>query len=145
MASVYDTKLHRVLKLYFESFGQWGVDPSLSTEPCVLEDICVWISGYYKPNVFSDHFYQCSYCNFALIIVINPCYNSACVSTVHQLRSCIYPLRSQVGYSFSLTKRDILWYLLPDAIWNILPSHVTCPLWLEVVVCIGQIDLVETY
>ena len=25
------------------------------TVPCVLEDICVWISGYYKPNVFSNH------------------------------------------------------------------------------------------
>ena len=32
--------------------------------PCVLEDICVRISEYYKPNVFSNHFYQCSYCNF---------------------------------------------------------------------------------
>ena len=27
----------------------------LSTVPCVLEDICVWISGYYKPYVFRDH------------------------------------------------------------------------------------------
>ena len=30
--------------------------------PCVLEDIRVWISEYHKPNVFSNHFYQCSYC-----------------------------------------------------------------------------------
>ena len=36
--------------------------------PCVLEDICVWISGYYKPNLFSNHFYQCSYYDFAASI-----------------------------------------------------------------------------
>ena len=36
-----------------------------------LEDIWVWISGYYKPNVFSNHFYQCSYCNFCCYYCIS--------------------------------------------------------------------------
>ena len=30
-------------------------------------DICVWNSRYYKPNVFSNHFYQSSYSNFVII------------------------------------------------------------------------------
>ena len=63
----------------------WIYPTSLSTVPCVLEEICVWISGYYKPNIFSNHFsfrfenvlkkahkiiYLISYCRDVLTTVI---------------------------------------------------------------------------
>ena len=50
--------LHRVLNT--DSLGM-----SLDlTNAVILCATCPWISGYCKPNVFSNHFYQCSYCNF---------------------------------------------------------------------------------
>ena len=46
----------------------------LSAVPCILEDICVWISEYYKPNVFSNHFYQrCYYCIFSPELILQLC------------------------------------------------------------------------
>ena len=53
--------LHRVLNSH-----SLGMSLDL-TNTFIHWAICVWISGYYKPNIFSNHFYLCSYCNFAVI------------------------------------------------------------------------------
>ena len=103
--------------------------------PCVLEDICVWISGYYKPNGFSNHFlpvlilqfccyhciffffffffHQSSYCNFVIIIafllvLLITGSHIVLISMLGRLWRFLWPSI----YAASLSLRIFQWYSL---------------------------------